>query len=471
MWEPIVEDTVTAPVRPVGERAWKRMARRIGTRRLPIGDGTAWAVATLVRAAVVIAILACAGEGRASADAPPSSGPRFDANALDRMEIEQGGGAARRRTVAEVVAQITAKIGPPTLVDPARAATHESTWAIAADGACAALRVYQEGAAAVVTRETFERGGSAVDYGACADAAVGRSRGRRFAEAATDLFDHPAPTEDAARARLAPSLGKPTVRGANGARVRLVWAERTAARCAYVIVTFGAGAVEVHGGAPDAGMPWNVACGDWSAGKPTSLWTEHIGSAALYRALTADDQPARVDAARELLQDALDAARTLGATARRAEMVRRLGPPRVVIAGAAGWAVEDGNHCASVWWRAEDDPDAAQADGATPGEWGPWLRCASIARRDRRLAAVTNVGPWVEARAGSPREQRARLIAVLGKPAVETTEQTAWAAPAMDGSMCVSVELQVLEGKAMILTRVFDPAAPGLADCKAMATR
>ncbi len=135
------------------------------------------------------------------------SGPRSTASAVveDVLRAQAAAGA----TLDALVAAATSALGAPTLTDPAHAAEQEVSWAVehAADGQCVELRLSWVGDAPEIVHELAMRDDRAA-YGACADAAAGDPRGRRFADAwrATEAAE---PTEAAITASLTSTLGAP----------------------------------------------------------------------------------------------------------------------------------------------------------------------------------------------------------------------------------------------------------------------
>jgi hypothetical protein len=176
----------------------------------------------------------------------------------------------------ELVAKTTAARGAPTLVVPGQ----EASWATVhdAEGSCTQLRISVEEGHASVVEHTSERATEHLEYGACADAAAGSARGRRFAEAWA--IDESAASEQEAIARYTPLLGAPSLRVADAGKVRLVWAAGDRARCFFLKASFEHGIYVTGADAIDAGLPWFDECSAWADGRPTAVRATTVGTPA-----------------------------------------------------------------------------------------------------------------------------------------------------------------------------------------------
>ena len=152
-------------------------------------------------------------------------------------------------------------------------------------------------------------------------------------------------------------------------------------------------------------MPWYTECMDWASGK--AAWVDDVVDAAHYETLTAQNNPARVRAAADLMKSVADLdedTTPYGAV---------LGKSALDLDGFTTWAVSDGNACASFAVTPEgapevnvdtasDDPTAfAVCDALTRGDAKPAIahEIAEAHGFDSAAAARS----WLTAHLGAPR--------------------------------------------------------------------
>ncbi|MCE9580576.1 MAG: hypothetical protein K8W52_46075 [Deltaproteobacteria bacterium] len=367
-------------------------------------------------------------------------------------------------THAALVASVRARLGAPTSVAGARV-----SWASVSLDLCRALTIVPDGVKAEVEDDSFSRiGYDPMGYERCVDLAHGVAEVARF-EAGVDAVRNAHGTEAAVVGAAAPILGAPSARAVHGTAIELAWATTSADRCVYLRASITEDGDSAEVGAPRVGMPWFAECLAWAAGAPTALGAGDIETAALYTRLTAPDRATRVDAAARMHRDASDARKELDLEDARKELARRLGPPRLTIAGHQAWAVADAAHCATIWLYAVNGEVHGLVDDLRPSDDASWIACGAVARGDARLAAIAVLAPLLalEGRAGED-----AAIAALGKPGRVAKDDgrttSTWAV--MVGDRCVSERLTIdADGTRSLGDAIEEPADEDYAECKAAA--